>query len=41
MIDKGICDKGFIWNHINCQCECDKSCEVGEWLDYENCVEKG
>ena len=23
-------DKGFIWNPNNCECECDKSCDVGE-----------
>ena len=28
--------KGFIWNPSNCECECDKSCDVGEYLDYEN-----
>ena len=22
---------------LNCECECDKSCDVGEYLDYENC----
>ena len=37
MIDKGICDKGFTWNPNNCECECDESCDVGEYLDYENC----
>ena len=37
MIDKGICDKGFIWNPSNCECECDKSCDVGKYLDYKNC----
>ena len=37
MIDKGLCDKGFIWNTSNCDCECDKSCDIGEYLDYENC----
>ena len=37
MIDKGICDKGFIWNPSNCECECDKSCDVGDYLDFENC----
>ena len=21
----------------NCECECDKSCDVGEYLDYANC----
>ena len=37
MIDKGVCDKGFIWNSINCECECDKSCDISEYLDYSNC----
>ena len=35
MIDKRICDKEFIWNLS--KCECDKSCDVGEYLDYKNC----
>ena len=25
------------WKGYNCQCECDKSCDVGKYLDYENC----
>ena len=25
--------KGFIWNPSNCECEGDKSCDVGEYLD--------
>ena len=33
----GVCDKGFIWNPSNCECECYKSCDIGEYLDYENC----
>ena len=33
----GVCDKGFIWNPSNCECECDTSCDVGEYLDYEKC----
>ena len=37
LIDKGLYDKGFIWNRSNCECECDKSCDFGEYLDYENC----
>ena len=37
MIDKSVCDKGYAWNPSNCECECDKSCDVGECLDYENC----
>ena len=26
-----------IWNPSNCECKCDKSCDVGKYLDYENC----
>ena len=37
LIDKGVCDKGFIWNRSNCECEWDKACDAGEYLDYENC----
>ena len=37
LIDKGTSDKGFIWNPSNCECECDKTCDIGEYLDYENC----
>ena len=32
-----ICDKGFIWNPSNCERECDKACDVNEYLDYEHC----
>ena len=32
-----MCDKGFIWNPSNCECGCDKSCDIGEYLDYKNC----
>ena len=37
LIDKKVCDKGFSWNPSNCECECDKKCDFGEYLDYENC----
>ena len=37
LIDKGVCDRGYIWNPSNCECECVKSCDIGEYLDYENC----
>ena len=30
-------EKGFIWNASNCECECDKSCGIGDYLDYKNC----
>ena len=36
-IDKGVCNKGFIWNPSSCECECDKASDVGEYLGYENC----
>ena len=32
-----MANEGFIWNPSNFECECDKSCDVGEYLDYENC----
>ena len=32
-----MCDKRFICNPSNCECECDKACDVGEYLDYKNC----
>ena len=28
------CDKRFIWNPRNGECECDKLCDVGQYLDY-------
>ena len=36
LIDKGVSDKDFIWNPSNCKC--DKSCDIGEYLDYKNCT---
>ena len=29
--------KDFFWNSSNCECECDKNCDISEYLDYENC----
>ena len=40
LIDYRACYKEFIWNPSNCECECDKSCGVGEYLDYENLSEE-
>ena len=38
LIDKIICDERFIWNPTNCECQCDRSCDVGEYFDYKyNC----
>ena len=38
LVDKIVCDKGFSWNPSNCGCECEKSCRIGEYLDYKSCV---
>ena len=35
--NKGVCHKGYIWNSSNCECECDTSCDVGEYLRYKHC----
>ena len=32
-----MCGKGYIWNPSHCECECDKSCNIGEYLDNKNC----
>ena len=37
LIDKGTYDKEYTWNPSNFKCECDKSCDFGEYLYYENC----
>ena len=38
LVNKMVCDKGFIWNASNCACEYDNSCGIGEYLDYKSCV---
>ena len=38
LISKLTCDKGYIRNPSTCECECDKLCDVGQYLDYKNCV---
>ena len=37
LTDRGVCHKGYIWNPSDCECECDKSCDLGEYLNYKNC----
>ena len=37
LIDKRVCDKGFIFNPSICGCECDKSCNMGQYLNYSDC----
>ena len=36
LIDKGVSDKGYTWNPSNWEWACDKSCDIGEYLDFEN-----
>ena len=37
LIDKGVGDKGYVWNPSTCECKCDKSCNIDEYLDYSSC----
>ena len=32
-----MCDKVYACNPSNCEYECDKVPDVGEYLDYKNC----
>ena len=32
------CDKGYVWNPSTCECQCDKWCKQGQYLDHKNCV---
>ena len=38
LINKMVCDKGYIWNPSTCSYECVKSCDIGQYLGYQNCV---
>ena len=38
LVNRIACDKGFSWNPGNCECICDKSCGIGQYLDYKSCV---
>ena len=38
LVDKLVCDKGYMWNPSTCSCECDRYCEKGQYLDYKNCL---
>ena len=37
LIHEEVCHKGFIWNASKYVCECNTMCDIGEYLDYENC----
>ena len=37
LIYKRVCDKGFIFNPSNCGWEYDRSCNMGQYLDYSDC----
>ena len=36
LISKLTYDEGFLWNSSSCSCECDRSCGIGQYLDYKN-----
>ena len=36
LIDKGVCDKGFVWNPSNCESQSYKSCDLREYWDYND-----
>ena len=36
LINKSVCNKGYAWDPSNCKCEWNKSCNISEYLDYEN-----
>ena len=38
LVSKLVCDKGYMRNPSTCACECDKYCEVGQYLDYRECA---
>ena len=33
-----MCDRVYIWDPSTCACKCDKLCDIGQYLDYKNCV---
>ena len=37
LIDKGVCDKWYIFIPSNCKCECDKLYNTSQYLDYLDC----
>ena len=32
------CEEGYTWNPSICACECDKDCDIGEYLKYCECM---
>ena len=35
---KEVCDSGVIWNPSVCICECNKYCDIYEYLDHKICI---
>ena len=33
-----VCKEDYAWNHSICVCECDKDCEIGEYLKDSTCT---
>ena len=36
-LDASVCNNKQRCNEDKCRCECDKSCNIGKYLDHENC----
>ena len=32
------CKDDYMWNHTTCNCECNKTCKISEYLDTKNCL---
>ena len=37
LIDKRVCDKGYIFNPSNCKCDFYKSCNTSQYLGHSDC----
>ena len=38
LVNKLVCDKGYMWNPSTWSCECDKYCKAGQYIEYRECV---
>ena len=38
MVDWSSCKNGYMWNPSTRDCECDKTCGIGEHLDINDCI---
>ena len=36
--DSSCCNDVYIWNPSMCDCDCNKACKIGEYLDIKKCL---